>query len=131
MTSQSLRNSGKKLPEHKHKSLPELLDDTVTSTYEDVMAIIEAKTELVKIDLTKKIAVAASILILVVVLLIGVAYLITTLALLLGELTGHLFAGYLLVSLAFLSCFFFFMKFKPDLLPNLIQKILLSSHDYK
>ena len=131
MNRQTPQHSRTEQPKQKHAGLPQLLDDTVTSTFEDVMAIIEAKTELVKIDITKKISIAAALLILVVVLLIGVAYLITTMALLLGELTGHPFVGYLLISLAFLSCFFFFIKIRPAVLPNLIQKILLSSHDYK
>ncbi|WP_292005040.1 phage holin family protein [Chlorobium sp.] len=126
-----LKNRGGGVPKSKQPGIPKLIEDTVTSTYDDVLAIIEAKIELVKIDLTKKISVAASLLILVVVLLIGIAYLITTIALLLGELTGHLFIGYLLVSLVFLACFFFFIKIRPDLLSNLIQKLLLSTHDYK
>jgi len=57
-------------------------------------------------------------------------YLLTTVALLIGELLGHPFLGYLIVSLLFLSCFLFFTRFKPLLLRNLIQKILLSLHDY-
>ena len=36
-----------------------------------------------------------------VILLIGIAYLVTTLALLVGELVGHVFLGYLFVSLLF------------------------------
>lgn len=131
MIRQMLKNRGGSAPKSKHTSIPTLIEESVTSTIEDVTAIIEAKIELVKIDLTKKISVVASMIMLVVVLLIGLAYLITTVALLLGELTGHMFIGYLLVSLVFISCFFFFIKIRPDILPNLIQKLLLSAHDYK
>lgn len=131
MIREMLKTRGSDKPNSKQPGIPTLIEQSLTSTYEDVLAIIEAKTELVKIDLTKKISVAASLLMLVVVLLIGVAYLITTIAVLLGELTGHLFIGYLMVSLVFLSCFFFFIKIRPNILPNLIQKLLLSAHDYK
>jgi FtsH-binding integral membrane protein len=131
MIREMLKNRGSSTPKAKQAGIPTLIEKSVISTYEDVIAIIEAKTELVKIDLTKKISFAASLLILVLVLLIGMAYLITTIAVLLGELTGHLFIGYLLVSVVFLSCFFFFIKIRPTILPNLIQKLLLSAHDYK
>ncbi|MBM3162067.1 MAG: phage holin family protein [Chlorobi bacterium] len=131
MIRETLRKNRTEASKQKQTGIPGLIDETVTSTYEDVLAIVEAKTELVKIDLTKKISIAAALLLLGVVLMIGVAYLITTIALLLGELTGHVFIGYLLVSLVFLSCFFFFIRIRPHLLPNLIQKLLLSTHDYK
>jgi len=94
------------------------------------MSIIEAKIELLKIELSERISLVAASVILVVILIIGIGYLITTVALLTGELLGHPFLGYLLVSIIFLSCFLFFTKFKPLLLKNLIQKILLSVHDY-
>ena len=87
--------------ESKHTGIHKILDDTVTSTYQDVIAIIEAKIELVKI------------------------------ALLTGELLGHPFLGYFIVSLIFLSCFVFFTKLKPLLLKELLQKIFLSVNDYK
>lgn len=115
---------------HKHTGIPKLLDDTATSTYRDVLAIIEAKFELLKIEITEKISIVAAMAMLGVILIIGIAYLVTTLALLVGELLGHSFLGYLFVSLLFLSCFLFFTKFRPLLLKNLIQKILLSLHDY-
>ncbi len=115
----------------KRTGIPKLLDDTVTSTYDDLRAIIEAKFELLRIELTEKIALAAAMAILGFILIIGITYMVTTFALLTGELLGHPFLGYLLVSLLFLSCFLFFTKFRPLLLKNLIQNILLSLHDYK
>ncbi len=114
----------------KNRGLHKLLDDTAMSTYDDIMSIIEAKIELLKIELSERISLVAASVILVVILIIGIGYLITTVALLTGELLGHPFLGYLLVSIIFLSCFLFFTKFKPLLLKNLIQKILLSVHDY-
>jgi hypothetical protein len=108
-----------------------LLEDTASSTYTDVMDIIEAKIELLKIELTEKIAGVSVFVILGVILIIGIAYLITTFALFFGELFGHQFIGYLLVSLVFIACFIFLTRFKPLLLKNLIQNILLSVHDYK
>jgi uncharacterized membrane protein YqjE len=111
--------------------IPRLLDDTVTSTYEDLMAIIEAKLELLRIELTEKVALVGAILILVIILLIGTAYLITTIALLVGELLGHAWLGYLAVSMVFLIFFAVFTKVRPDFLKNFIHKILLSANDYR
>ncbi|MEI6758318.1 MAG: phage holin family protein [Chlorobium sp.] len=115
----------------KNTGIQNLIDDTVTSTYEDVVSIIDAKIELLKIELTDKVSRVAATIILAIVMIIGIVYLVTTFALLAGELLGHPFLGYLLVSLVFLSCFVFFTKIKPLLLKTLIQNILLSVHDYK
>lgn len=120
-----------KAVKRKHTGIHKILDDTVSSTYEDVIAIVEAKIELLKIELTEKVSIVAAVVILGVILIIGIAYLITTFALLTGELLGHLFLGYLLVSLIFISCFVFFTKFRPLLLKDMLQKIFLSVHDYK
>ncbi len=114
----------------KRSGIARLLDDTAVSTYDDVRAIIDAKFELLKIELTEKISLIASAVIVGVILIVGITYMITTLALLIGELLGHPFLGYLLVSLLFLSCFLFFTRFRPLFLKNLIQKLLLSLHDY-
>jgi hypothetical protein len=108
-----------------------LLNDTAISTYEDIAEIVEARIELFKIELTEKISLVSAFIILSVILIIGIAYLVTTLALLAGELLGHTFLGYLLVSLLFLSSFLFFARFRPLILKNMIQNILLSVHDYK
>ncbi|NTW56507.1 MAG: phage holin family protein [Chlorobiaceae bacterium] len=108
-----------------------LLEDTASSTYADVIDIIEARIELLKIELTEKIAAISVFVVLGVILIIGIAYLITTFALLAGELFRHQFLGYLLVSLVFLCSFVFLARIKPLLLKNLIQNILLSVHDYK
>jgi len=107
-----------------------LLHESAASTYEDIMAIVEAKIELLKIEMTEKIALVGASVVVAVILVIGAGYLITTVALLVGELAGHTFLGYLLVSFIFLSCFIFLTKFRPLLLKNLIQKTLLSLHDY-
>jgi hypothetical protein len=130
MNRQAEKEHGSTPLKQKRTGIPKLLDDTVTSTYEDVLAIVEAKFELLKIELTEKISVAAAAVLLGVTLFIGITYLITTLALLTGELLGHPFLGYLFVSILFLSSFLFFTKFRPLLLKKLIQKILLSVHDY-
>ncbi len=114
----------------KNSRFHKLFDDTATSTYNDVMSIIDAKIELLKIEVTDRISLVGSAVILGVILIIGIGYLLTTFALLTGELLGHPFLGYLVVSLIFLSCFLFFTKFKPLLLKKLIQKLLLSVHDY-
>lgn len=130
MNRQAEKEHGSTPLKHKRTGIPKLLDDTVTSTYEDVSTIVEAKFELLKIELTEKISVVAAAVLLGVVLFIGITYLVTTLALLTGELLGHPFLGYLFVSILFLSSFLFFTKFRPLLLKKLIQKILLSVHDY-
>ena len=129
MNRQAEKEQGSSSLKRKRNRIPELVDDTVTSTYHDVLAIVEAKFELLKIELTEKISGFASLAVLGVILIIGIIYLVATLALLVGELLGHAFLGYLFVSLLFLSCFLFFTKFRPLLLKNLIQKILLSLHD--
>jgi len=118
-------------PRFAKSGIPGLIDEAVSSTYEDLMAIIEAKLELLRIELTEKVALVGAILILVLILLIGVAYLITSIALGLGELFGHAFLGYLAVSLLFLVCFAVFTKFRPDTLKDFIHKILLSANDYR
>ncbi|NMW19138.1 MAG: phage holin family protein [Chlorobiaceae bacterium] len=123
--------SGQAHEKRKHTGIHKILDESITSTYEDVIKIVEAKIELVKIELTEKISVVSAMVILGVILIIGIAYLITTFALLTGELLGHPFLGYLLVSLIFISCFVFFTKFKPSLLKNLLQNFFLSVNDYK
>jgi hypothetical protein len=130
MNRQTEKEQGSTSLKRKRTGIPKLLDDTVASTYEDVMDIIDAKFELLKIELTEKISVVAAVAILVVILIIGLIYLLTTVALLTGELLGHPFLGYLFVSILFLSSFLFFTKFRPILLKNVIQKILLSVHDY-
>lgn len=113
------------------KTIGKLIDSTVTSSYEDLLAIIEARAELIKIEITEKLAVVASLLIIAIFLVAGLIYLITTIALLIGELLGHYYLGYLIVSSFFLLAFLVFTKIRPDLLKNLIHKILLSSHGQK
>jgi uncharacterized membrane protein YqjE len=125
------KKSGKRAAGDERRGIPNMIEDAVTSSYDDLMTIIEAKIELVRIEITEKIALVASLLILAGILIIAAAYLITTLALLIGELLGHLYLGYLLVSLLFIGSFVFFTKFRPELLKNLIHKILLSANDYR
>lgn len=130
MSAQKGESFGPPQEKQKYSRLHKLFDDTATSTYNDVMSIIDAKIELLKIEVTERISLVGSAVILGVILIIGIGYLLTTFALLTGELFGHPFLGYLLVSLIFIACFLFFTKFKPLLLKNLIQKLLLSVHDY-
>lgn len=113
------------------KGFGKLIDNTVASSYEDLLAIIEARMELIKIEITEKLAIAASLLIIAVLLISGLVYLITTIALLIGELLGHYYLGYLIVSSFFLFTFLLFAKIRPELLKNLIHKLLLSSHGQK
>ena len=130
MNRKAEKEQGSASSKSRRSGIAKLLDDTAVSTYEDVRAIIDAKFELLKIELTEKLSVIAAAALIGVLLLVGMTYLLTTVALLIGELLGHPFLGYLIVSLLFLSCFLFFTRFKPLLLRNLIQKILLSLHDY-
>ncbi len=130
MNSQKAESDSQKPVKGKNSGLHRLLDETTTSTYEDVKSIIDAKIELVKIELTEKISMVGAAVVLGVIMVIGAGYFVTTVALLTGELLGHPFLGYLLVSFIFVASFLFFTKFRPLLLKNLIQKILLSLHDY-
>ena len=126
---QAKKEQGSTSSERKRSGIPELVEETATSLYDDVVAIVEAKFELLKIELAEKISMLASAIILGVILIIGAGYFVTTLALLAGELLGHPFLGYLLVSMLFILCFLFFTRFKPLFLKTLIQKLLLSLHD--
>jgi hypothetical protein len=129
MKQEPAKASRKEERERPRKGIPGLIDSTVTSTIEDLKAIIDAKLELFKIEMTEKVALVSALLLLLVVLMIGVAYLITTIALLFGELFGHTWLGYLLVSMVFILTFAFFTKVRPDALKNFIHKILLSAND--
>ncbi len=113
----------------KRTGIADILEDTASSLYDDVVTIVEARIELLKIEVAEKISLVATVVILGILLISGVACLVTTLALMTGEFLGHPFLGYLLVSMLFLLSFLFFTKFKPVLLKNLIQNILLSIHD--
>ncbi len=113
------------------KGVGSLIDNTVTSSYEDLLAIIEARMELIKIEITEKLALVTSLIIIATLFIAGLVYLITTVALLIGELLGHYYLGYLIVSSFFLFTFLLFAKIRPELLKNLIHKILLSSHGQK
>jgi len=130
MNARKKEGDGQTPVKQKKSGIQQLFDESVTSTYEDIVTIIEAKIELLKIEMTEKVALASAGVVLGVILIIGTGYFITTFALLAGELLGHPFLGYLLVSFIFLSCFLFFTKIRPLLLKNLIRKILLSIHDY-
>jgi len=122
------RKSGK----DRHKpGIPGLVENTVTSTIEDLKTIIDAKIELIRIEMTEKVALVSALLLLLVMLMIGGAYLLTSFALLTGELLGHAWLGYLVVSLLFLGTFAFLTKVKPEFLKNFIHKILLSANDYR
>jgi len=129
MNRQAKKEQGPTSSKRKRNGIADLLDETATSLYDDVVTIVEARIELLKIEVAEKVSVIATVAILGILLIGGVAYLFTTLALMTGELLGHPFLGYLLVSVLFLSSFLFFTKFKPLLLKNLIQNILLSLHD--
>jgi len=130
MNHQKRESDGQAPIPQKKSGIQQLINESATSTYEDIVAIIEAKIELIKLEMTEKLAFVGASVLIGVILIIGTGYFITTLALLAGELLGHAFLGYLLVSFIFLLCFLFFTKFRPLLLKNLIQKILLSVHDY-
>ncbi len=129
MKRQAEKEQGSTSSGRKRSSIPELVDETATSLYDDVVAIVEAKFELLKIELAGQVSVLATAAALGVILMVGAGYFVTTLALLAGELLGHPFLGYLIVSMLFLSCFLFFTRFKPLFLKTLIQKILLSLYD--
>ncbi len=129
MKRQAEKEQGSTSSRSKRSRIPELVDETATSLYDDVVAIVEAKFELLKIELAERVSVLVTAAILGVIFVVGAGYFVTTLALLAGELLGHPFLGYLLVSMLFLSCFLFFTRFKPLFLKTQIQKILLSLHD--
>ncbi len=129
MNRKTKKGHGSTSSERTGNGATDLFDETTTSLYSDVVAIVEAKIELLKIEVAEKVSVVATVAILGMLLIVGIAYLVTTLALLAGEFLGHPFLGYLIVSMFFLLSFLFFTKLKPLLLKNLIQNILLSLYD--
>ncbi|MBN1929776.1 MAG: phage holin family protein [Chlorobiaceae bacterium] len=117
--------------ERSRKGVPGLIESTVASTIDDMKAIVDAKFELFRIEMTEKVALASAMILLLVLLLIGAAYLLSSVALLIGELLGHTWLGYFIVSLVFLGTFAFFTKVRPEALKTFIHKILLTAHDYR
>ncbi|MBF0586572.1 phage holin family protein [Prosthecochloris sp. N3] len=120
--------SRKRTSSSEKEDLAGLVSRTITDTYDDLFDIIDARIELVKIELTAKLATVAALLITAAILFAGIIYLIAAVALLIGELLGHYYLGYLIVSAVFLLTGLFLTKIRPDVLKNLIQTILLSSH---
>lgn len=125
------RENRKTGPDKNRKGVPGLIENTVTSTIEDLKVIIDAKLELFRIEMTEKVALVSALLLLMVMIMIGGAYMLTSFTLLIGEWLGHTWLGYLIVSLLFLGCFGFFTKVKPHALKTFIHKILLSANDYR
>ncbi|TCD48837.1 phage holin family protein [Chlorobium sp. N1] len=109
--------------------IPKLLDETLSSTLDDVKTIVDARMELIKIELSEKLAILTAVLVIAVILVAGAAYLVTTIAFFVGELTGHVSLGFLSVSLVFIGAFVFLTRFRPNLLKDLIQKFIISLYD--
>ncbi|ANT64239.1 MULTISPECIES: phage holin family protein [Prosthecochloris] len=131
MHTQDQGKTGQEDPRDRSRGVSGILHDTVTGGYEDILAIIEARMEILKIELTEKIALAAALMVVFMLLLGGIIYLIAAAALLIGELLGHSYLGHLSVSLVFLLAVLFFTRIRPDMLKNLIHTILISSHGNK
>lgn len=117
--------------DHESVGIPRLLDETVSATWDDVKSIVDAKIELLKIDVTEKMAILGMLAVLALMATVAAAFSITTLAFFLGEIAGHTWIGFLLVSLLFAALVLFFTKVRPDLLKTLIQKLLLTLYDTK
>ncbi len=128
---ESQQNKREKKREQNRQGVPGLIEETVSSTIEDMKAIIDSKLELFRIEMTEKVALASAMVLLAVVLMIGASYLLNSVALMIGELLDHFWLGYLIVSLVFLGFFAFFTKARPEALKNFIHKILLSANDYR
>jgi len=111
--------------------MADMLGRTIAESYEDLLAIIDARMEILKIEVTRKIAIAVSLVVIALIMLVAIAYLITSVALFTGELLGHYYLGYLIVSGFFLLCVLLFTKLRPQLLQNIIHNILLSTYDRK
>lgn len=113
------------------RSLGDRLEETAGKTWEDINEIIDARIELLKMELTVKVALIGAGVVLALLLVIGVGFLITTVAFFTGELFGHIYLGFLLVSVLFLALFVYLTKIKPQLLHQLLQQLLLYINDYK
>lgn len=115
--------------EETRAGVSKFLEETLTSTIDDVKAIVDARMELLRIEVSEKIALLTAVLVIAVILVAGAAYLVTTLAFFIGELTGHVSAGFLAVSLIFIGAFVYLTRFRPNLLKELIQKFIISLYD--
>ncbi|KZK73585.1 MAG: hypothetical protein A3K90_08175 [Pelodictyon luteolum] len=125
-----MQKSDKQLQQEDRKTgVSRLLDETISSTFDDVKTIIDARMELMKIELSEKIALLAAVLVISLILLGGTAYLVTTVALFIGELSGRTSLGFLSVSLVFIGCFIYFTRFRPSVLKEWIQKFIISLYD--
>jgi hypothetical protein len=118
----------KRLDDHHRsdpKPLAELLDETFSEALKDVSEIITSKIELAKLDVLETVATVASGLIIAVVAGVGGFYLLTSLALFLGEKFGRLSLGFLVVGVALTLAVTLIQLAKPDLLKNFFLKLIL------
>ena len=129
MTRTSQHSERQQATEASTHNIQQLVDEAATSLYKDIMAIVEARLELLKIELTQKISLIGAAVVVGVIVIIGATFLLATIALFLGELMGHTFLGFFAVSLIFFVGFWFFTRYRPTLLQHFIQNLLLSTYD--
>jgi hypothetical protein len=102
----------------------DLIEGAFADTYDDLLAIFSAKIELLKLDMAEALASLAAALIVFAAAFAGVVYLMTAVAIFLGELFGKASLGYLTISLTMFVAVFALTKLAPTLLRNVLWKLI-------
>jgi hypothetical protein len=92
---------------------------------QDVLDIINAKVEILKLDVQEFLVRATSSIIAAFLGLIGVIYLFTFIAIFLGEVLGRLSLGFLIMSIVMLAVAGFIAKFRGNAIENFIRNRIM------
>ncbi len=107
-----------------NKKVSSLIENTVSDTYSDIHDIFTAKIELAKLELTEQLADILAKIIILIVLLIAGLYLVSALAIFIGDISGYSWLGYLLISLVIFIVSISLLHFKPEYLTDKIQQFI-------
>ncbi len=107
-----------------NKKVSSLIENTVSDTYSDIHDIFTAKIELAKLELTEQLADILAKIIILIVLLIAGLYLVSALAIFIGDISGYSWLGYLLISLVIFIASITLLHFKPEYLTDKIQQFI-------
>jgi hypothetical protein len=113
------------------KDLGDIVEQVITDSYDDITEIITAKIELAKLDIMEVFAALAAGLAIASVGLIGAFYLLTSLALFLGELFNSRSLGFLAVGTVMMLGAGVLIRVYPDFLKSFFLKVILSEYEQK
>ncbi|WP_049756627.1 phage holin family protein [Chloroherpeton thalassium] len=109
------------------KHVSDLIEDTISGTYSDLIDILSAKIEIAKLEVSEQLADIIANVVILIILLSGALYLSVSIAIFIGDLTGYPWLGYLIISGSIFTLVFILTKLKPDWLKSKIQTFILSS----